>query len=179
MSRLSERIAVVLVSSFVAVAASCGGSGGGTPTGGAGTGGVGTAAGTMTWKEGGKAHAATFANATRVKASTSDGLQLVGSESSGTALALGLLARMPPTLAPGSFSCANNAAGMVITSGSYTMQTTSSSGVPTACTIDLTTLGDATGSHTTGTFAATFSANGATQEVTDGKFDLPLNVTSL
>jgi hypothetical protein len=175
---LSRELTVAMVASLVFVFAGCGGgSGGGTPSGGAGTGG-GTGMGTLTWKEGGAMHTAIYPTAARVKSASSDGLQLAGGEGSGTAIALGILARIPPTLVPGTYSCADNAGGKTIVSASYTMGATSS-GAPSACTVTVTGVGDATGTRAVGTFSATLPFGSALEDITDGKFDLPLTVSSI
>src|SRR5689334_22984544 len=139
MLRLAEKI---VIASLVALFAGCGS--GGSPAGGGGTGGTANGMGTLSWKEGGAMHTAIYPTAARVKSSTSDGLQFAGGEGSGTAIALGILARMPPALVLGTYSCADNAGGMTIVSASYTMGATSS-GAPSACTINVTGLGDTTG----------------------------------
>jgi hypothetical protein len=134
--------------------------------------------GTLTWKEGGAMHTAIYPTAARVKTSTSDGLQFAGGEASGTAIALGVLARMPPALVLGTYSCADNAGGMTIVSASYTMGATSS-GAAQSCTIGITELGDATGTRAKGTFSATLPFGSALKEITEGKFDLSLTVNSI
>jgi hypothetical protein len=129
----------------------------------------------LTWKENGTAHGAQYPSAVRIT-STRDMLQIAGGEAGGTGIAFGVVA-MPPPLALGTFACGG--AGYPIVTISYTVGTTSST-IATACSVTLTTLGDTTGSHVTGTFSATLPfSDGTTKTLTEGKFDLMQTVSSL
>lgn len=163
----------------IAVAlAGCGGGSGsadGSAMGTAGTGGP-AGQGTLTWKEAGTMHTALIASATRTKSAALDVLMITGGEASNTGVGFNV-AVQPPPLAAGTFTF-NPAGGYPIVSASYQANGVSAT-APTAVSIDLTVLGDTTGTHAVGTFSATFSfPGGTTKTVTDGKFDLALTVSS-
>jgi hypothetical protein len=159
---------------IAAGAAACGSSGTGNADGSGGT--PGTAAGTITWKDGGAAQAATFVSGSRARNSASDLVQITGSNSAGVAVSFGVATLAPP-LATGSFTCNATTASQPFASFAYT-NSSGSSDVPT-CNITLTTLGEATGTRAVGTFNATLSLDsGATVSLTDGVFDVMLIVTA-
>jgi hypothetical protein len=165
-------VAVVLVS---VVAAGCGGSNNARPDGGGGTGGTTTGGGSMTWKQNGQAHTAAFASGSRAISSASDFVQFVGSEST-VAVSFGVATAAPP-LTTGTTACGATSATAPFASFSYTGN---SAGLASSCSITLTTLGDVTGSHSTGTFSGSISLDsGGTAEITDGVFDVMLTVSNL
>jgi hypothetical protein len=163
-------IGIVVV---VAALAGCGG-GMATPTGGGGTGGLGM--GTFTWKENGAAKTASFAAAARVKSAQSDMVQITGSNGDPIGLSFAVAVK-PPPLVPGTYACFG--AAYPIVSISY-QSGGASSGAMGSCSIVISTLGDAAGSHVMGTFTATLPLdNGMTKTLTDGKFDLAQTVNSI
>jgi len=165
-------IASVLV--FV-VAAGCGGSNNARADGGGGTGGTTSSGGSMTWKQNGQAHTAAFASGSRAISTASDFAQFVGSEST-VAVSFGVATAAPP-LTTGTTACGVSSATAPFASFSYTGNST---GLASSCTITLTTLGDVTGSHATGTFSGSISLDsGGTAEITDGVFDVTLTVSNL
>jgi hypothetical protein len=158
---------IVRTAAIAAVLAGCGGGEAGAPAG----------AGTITWKENGALHATSFASASRVKTVNSDMLQVAGGTASGIGIAFGVVV-MPPPLAQTTYTF-NGGTGYPIVSMSY-QSGGSSSNVPTAISIVLTSLGATTGTSAAGTFTATLPlGNGTTKTLTDGKFDLALTVNSL
>jgi hypothetical protein len=162
---------------LAALLVGCGGSDGPPSgmTGSAGTGGP-AGGGTMTWKENGAARSSSFGSASRVKSASSDMLQIVGSDTSGNAIAFGVVVMTPP-LGPASFNCGGG--GYPIVTMTYTAGSASST-IATACSIEITSVGDDMGSHAVGTFSGTLPLdNGTTKTITDGKFDLAQQVRSL
>ena len=134
--------------------------------------------GTLTWKDNGTMHAALFATGSRVVTATLDYLQVAGGESAGmTGLSFGVAT--PPMLAPGPFACSE--AGMNGRIVSFAYETGgSNSSVPTACTVDLTMLGESSGTRAKGSFSAVVTLDdGSARTITDGVFDVALVVSAL
>jgi hypothetical protein len=167
---LSPALAVVLLAAL----SGCGGSSGGghAPDGGGPSG-----TGTFTWKDGGTIHTALFASGARVTSAGLDMVQVTGSDA-GAAVSFGVSLRPPPLL-PGAYACSDNGAATGrIVSIDYTIGTVS--GLAPTCAITLTSFGDSTGTHATGTFSATVPlSDGTTRMITDGAYDVPLTVSSL
>jgi hypothetical protein len=170
----------VMTAAFLAAAAivvvGCGSQGGTTLDNGHG-GNFGTSgAGTLTWKDSGTMHTALFPSAARVKSSVSDMVQVTGGDSTGAAVAFGV-GETPPLVA-GSYTCGDRGAGRRVVSISYGFGGASSV-IPT-CAIEITSLGETTGTRIIGAFTATLPFdNGTTRIITDGKFDVALTVSSL
>jgi hypothetical protein len=165
-------IVVMLVS---VVAAGCGPSSNARADGGGGTGGTTSSGGSITWKENGQAHTAAFASGSRASSSASDFVQFVGSEST-VAVSFGVATAEPP-LTTGTVACGVSSATAPFASFSYTGN---NSGLASTCSITLTTLGDVTGSHATGTFSGSIALDsGGTAVITDGVFDVVLTVSNL
>jgi hypothetical protein len=168
-----KTLPIALVGLIAATAAGCGSSGDGN--GGAG-GTTGAASGSITWKEGGAAQAATIVAGARARTSTSDLVQITGGNSDGVGVSFGVSTLAPP-LTTGPFTCEVTDSTAPFASFAY-VGGDDSSGVP-ACSITLTTLGETTGMRTAGTFSATIPLDsGATLTVTDGVFDVVLTVTA-
>jgi hypothetical protein len=156
-----------------AIAAGCG-SGGGTANDGAvsGDGAGPLGGGVMTWKEGGTPHTAQFATAAFAHSASLDLLNVVGSEPN-LGLAFGIGAK-PPPLVTGQYACGGT--GYPIVSLTYT----GTEGQMFTCAIDLTALGATAGSHAVGTFSATLGvAGGGSKVITEGRFDVPMTVSTL
>jgi hypothetical protein len=156
----------------------CGGGAGGSPDGGGGAGAGGASGGgTMTWKEGGVLHTAIYPSGARVKSAQLDMVQVSGGDAGGAAVSFGV--SMKPPLTVGTFSCGVVGASGPIVSLAYVSKSATTSGGAT-CTITLTTVGDTTGTHAIGTFSAsTPLSTGTTAVITEGKFDVPLTVSSI
>ena len=157
--------------------AGAGGGGGGSGGNGGGGGSAGaTSGGVVTWNENGTPHTATVAGGSRVRSAASDTIQIVGADAAGTAVTLDVATPVPP-LTPGSFACGSTSTADPIVSIAYT---NSGGGQMPTCTIVISTLGDTTGSHATGTFNATVPLrSGGTATITNGVFDVTLTVTNL
>jgi hypothetical protein len=162
-----KRQSVTVLAALAALATgsmACGSSGGA----GNNDGGVPSGSGAISWKDNGTTQPTSFTSANRIVSPTLDMVQVVGSNSAGVGVGFGV-ATTPPLL-PGSYVC-----GVGVVTLNYTVGSASSN-VPT-CTIDITTLGPASGDHIKGTFSAMVTLdNGMAKTVTDGVFDLPLMV---
>ena len=147
-------------------------------SGGAGDGGAlrdtGTAlgGGVLTWKEGGTMHAAQFATAAMARSASLDLLEVTGAEQAlGLAFGIGF---MPPPLVAGPYTCGGT--GYPIVSFTYN----GTEGQMLTCAIDLTSVGTVAGAHAVGTFTATLGvAGGGSKLITDGRFDVPMTVSTL
>jgi hypothetical protein len=163
--------------SCLVVAAALLGCGGSAPAGGpvGGLGGtVGTGSGTMTWKDDGAAHSASFGTGVLARTSTTDLLELSGADATGAAIAFAL--STPPPIVPAPFTCAQVGMNGTIVSLVYTSANAASS--TQSCAITLATVGMATGARATGTFSAVIALTaGGTKTLSDGHFDLPLTVS--
>ena len=147
--------------------AGCGSTGNGAGPDGSGT----PVGGGLTWKDNGAAHSALFPSAALVRSATLDLLEIAGGDAN-LAVALGVGVN-PPPLAAGSYTCGG--AGYPIVSLGYTGE----DGHMLACSVDLASVGLQTGAHVIGTFSGSVSVTGgAVKTITDGKFDLALNVAS-
>jgi hypothetical protein len=147
-----------------------GGNGGGGGSGGAASGDV------FTWKESGTQHTATLAGASRVNSASSEKINIIGGDASGTAVTLGVATLVPP-LTPGSFACGAVSNTEPTALMSYTNNDSSQMAT---CTIVLSTVGDTTGSRARGTFSGTVPLrSGGSATITDGVFDVTLTVTNL
>jgi hypothetical protein len=181
MRTFAERrgVAVVAAGALALLAVACGGSdqGAGPPTGSGGAGGAGS--GTLTWKEAGAAHNAMFAAAARVKSATSDMVQVTGADTAATAVSFGIVL-MPPPLTAGAYSCSESASNGRIITMTYKPSGSSDVLVPTACTITISSIGDAAGTRVVGDFSATLpAASGPPKMITEGKFNIAQTVNAI
>ena len=137
-----------------------------------GEGGVPGGAG-VSWKDNGTLQTASFGAATRTRSATLDMLQVVGSNAAGRAA--GFVVSTPPPLLPGPYACSDSGVNgriVTITADEATMFE--------SCMIDIGSIGETTGTRTTGSFSATFTlSGGGTKTITDGLFDLMLIVSTL
>jgi hypothetical protein len=158
---------------LAAVAVGCGS---GNGSGNTNDGGVPSGPAALSWNEDGTMHTALIAAAARVKSATLDMVQITGGESTGTGIAFGV--STPPPLVPGSYSCDASGTNGVITTLTYSSGN-ASSGVPT-CTIEITSIGETTGTKVTGSFSAMVTLdNGMPKTLTDGTFNVSLTVSAL
>jgi hypothetical protein len=181
---------------FGLTVAACSSSGGGAGDSGSGTGGRGDAGAidgvadgagacsalvppgaSVSFKDDGVSHCAQIVEVSRTTGGGIDFLEIVGSESSGTGVALAVSVPSPAALG-GTYNCTN--AGTIVTLFVYT----SASGATVStqsCTITITSAGVAGGTHATGTFSAVLDVgDGGTtgiKNITSGTFDVPISVT--
>jgi hypothetical protein len=156
------------------LAVGCGSSGGGNGNGNDG-GGIPSGSGTLTWKDNGAMHTALYPSGARAVSAMLDYVQVSGGENQ-TGISFGIAT--PPALVPGSYACSDSGVNGRVVSFAYGMNGANSI-VPT-CSIDLTVLGDVSGTRAKGTFSGMVTLdNGSARTITNGVFDVPLVVSSL
>ncbi|HEY4188767.1 MAG TPA: hypothetical protein VGP07_27110 [Polyangia bacterium] len=150
-----------------------GGAPGGLRGGAGGT--TATGSGSMTWKDDGAAHGASFATGVLARTSVTDLLEVSGADTAGMAIAFALSTPTPIAAAP--FTCAQVGTNGIIVSLVYTT-TGNATNSTQSCAINLATVGTTTGAHAIGTFSAVIALTaGGTKTLSDGQFDLPLTVS--
>jgi hypothetical protein len=162
---------LALLAALAVGMSACGSSGGGANLN---DGGVPSGSGAITWKDNGATISSAFASANRVKSANQDMVQIVGSTPTH---AVAFIVSTPPPLVAGSYTCGSGP-NLEIASFAYTADSASS--LAPTCTIDIVTVGDATGTKVTGTFSGMVTLdNGMAKTVTSGVFDVALIVSSL
>lgn len=170
-----RRMMLLIVATALAAGIPGCGSGGGA--GAMNDGGTPPGSGTLTWKDGATPYAALAPAASRVTSAQFDMVQIAGGVAGGGA-AIAFDVGVAPPLVPGSYACSDSGTGGRIVSISYLEGAAMSSGL-SDCTIDIASIGDATGTRVTGTFSATLNVGGGAKQITDGTFDIALIVMSL